>query len=133
MNKLREILQNFMTGRYGLDQLGRFSMYASLAFLLISMITGNNWFYLIALVLLVTSYMRMFSRKHSNRYAENEKYLEWKGKLLGFFKGGARQAKDRDHSYFRCPNCNQKVRVPKGKGTISIRCPKCQHEFIKRT
>ena len=35
--------------------------------------------------------------------------------------------------YFRCPNCKQKVRVPKGKGTIEIRCPKCNTKFIKRT
>lgn len=133
MNKLREKLQDFMIGRYGVDQLGRFSLYAALAFLLIYMVSGNTWFNLIALVLLITSYVRMLSRNHSSRYAENEKYLEWKDKFLGFFRGGRRQAKDKDHCYFRCPSCNQKVRVPKGKGTISIRCPKCRHEFVKRT
>lgn len=133
MNKLRDKLQNFMMGRYGVDQLGRFTMYASLVFLLISMFSGNNWFYLIALVLLITTYVRMFSKNHSGRYAENSKYLEWKDKFFGIFRGGAQRTKDKDHCYFRCPHCNQKVRVPKGKGTISIRCPKCQHEFIKRT
>lgn len=122
-----------MLGRYGVDDLGRFTMYGSLVFLVISLFSGNNWFYLIALVLLVTTYVRMFSRKHSSRRAENDKYLEWKGRLFGLFRGGARQAKDKDHCYFKCPNCKQKVRVPKGKGTISIRCPKCQQEFIKRT
>ncbi|WP_230399005.1 zinc-ribbon domain-containing protein [Novisyntrophococcus fermenticellae] len=133
MDKLRRKLQDFMAGRYGMDQLGRFTMYVSIIALLISLFAGNNWFYLIALVLLITTYARMFSKNHSSRYAENNKYLEWKEKFFSFFRGGARQAKDKDHRYFRCPNCNQKVRVPKGKGTISIRCPKCQHEFIKRT
>ncbi len=133
MNNLRDKLQRFMVGRYGMDQLGRFTMYASLVFLLISAFSRNNWFFLIALVLIITTYVRMLSKNHSSRFAENDKFLEWKSKFFGFFKGGARQAKDRDHCYFRCPNCHQKVRVPKGKGTISIRCPKCQHEFTKRT
>ena len=34
---------------------------------------------------------------------------------------------------YRCPSCGQKVRVPRGKGRISIHCPKCQRDFIKRT
>ena len=36
-------------------------------------------------------------------------------------------------SYFRCPSCHQQVRVPKGKGHIEIRCPKCGTKFIKNT
>ena len=26
---------------------------------------------------------------------------------------------------FSCPDCRQMVRVPRGKGRINIRCPKC--------
>ena len=133
MNKFRDKMQNFMRGRYGVDQLGRFTMYASVAALLISVFSGNQWFYLIALVLLAATYVRMFSRNHGNRYTENQKYLEWKHRFLGFFRIGARRVKDKEQCYFKCPQCKQNVRVPKGKGTISIRCPKCQHEFIKRT
>ena len=61
MNKFRDKMQNFMRGRYGVDQLGRFTMYASVAALLISVFSGNQWFYLIALVLLAATYVRMFS------------------------------------------------------------------------
>ena len=34
---------------------------------------------------------------------------------------------------YKCPTCKQKVRVPKGKGKISIHCPKCDTYFIKRS
>lgn len=41
--------------------------------------------------------------------------------------------KDREHRYFRCPKCGQTVRVPRGRGKINIRCPRCNERFIKNT
>lgn len=40
---------------------------------------------------------------------------------------------DAEHRIFRCPQCDQRVRVPRGRGKIAITCPKCGHEFIKRS
>ena len=37
------------------------------------------------------------------------------------------------YSYFRCPQCGQQLRVPRGRGKISITCPKCGHQFIKKS
>lgn len=42
-------------------------------------------------------------------------------------------AERKTHRRFRCPQCGQEVRVPKGKGKIKIRCPKCGNEFIEKT
>ena len=77
--------------------------------------------------------MRIMSKNHSKRYAENQKFLELKNRVAGFFRGGTRAFKDKEHCYFRCPSCHQQVRVPKGKGHIEIRCPKCGTKFIKNT
>ena len=33
----------------------------------------------------------------------------------------------------KCPNCGQKIRVPRHKGKICIKCPKCRIEFVKKT
>mgnify|MGYP001122250664 CR=1 FL=1 len=33
----------------------------------------------------------------------------------------------------KCPGCGQKIRVPRGRGKIAIRCPKCNREFIRRS
>lgn len=36
------------------------------------------------------------------------------------------------HKYFLCPNCKQTVRVPRGRGQITITCPKCKQKFDKK-
>ena len=128
-----------MQGRYGVDDLSRFTMGVALVLIILAMFanifsrTVGSTLDILGVAAIVYAYIRIFSRNIQQRYAENQKYLEWKHRFLGFFRIGARRVKDKEHCYFKCPQCKQNVRVPKGKGTISIRCPKCQHEFIKRT
>ncbi|HIV24963.1 MAG TPA: hypothetical protein IAB71_04120 [Candidatus Scatomonas pullistercoris] len=128
MNKFRDKLENFMQGRYGIDQLGRFMLYAALALIILSFFFRGMFLNTAALVLLVLCYIRMFSRNHAKRWAENEKFLSIKDRIFG--RGRHRDAA---YCYFKCPACGQKVRVPRGKGRISIRCPRCNNDFIKRT
>ena len=35
--------------------------------------------------------------------------------------------------YFRCPNCKQMVRVPRGRGKITITCPTCKQQFDRKS
>lgn len=133
MNKLRDWLSNFMYGRYGMDPLGNFSLWAAIILMITGLFTGSSLLYTLSILLLVWCYFRMFSRNQAKRLAENDKYMEIKDKFFGLFRGGSRTHRDKNYAYFRCPNCKQKVRVPKGKGTIEIRCPKCNTKFIKRT
>ena len=119
-----------MQGRYGMDQLGRFLLFAALALIILSFFFGGMILDTIALALLVWGYIRMFSRNHAKRWEENEKFLSLKDRILG---RGGRSRKDSTHCYFQCPACGQKVRVPRGKGKISIHCPRCHTEFIRRT
>ena len=133
MNKLRDWLSNFMYGRYGMDPLGNFSLWAAIILMIIGLFTGSSLIYFLSIVLLIWCYFRVFSRNQSKRLAENDKFMEIKDRIVGVFRGGSRTRKDKNSAYFRCPHCRQKVRVPKGKGTIEIRCPKCNTKFIKRT
>ena len=85
-------------------------------------------------VLLIYTYFRMLSRNISRRYNENQIYLKYRYKVIAKFNGFKARMRDRKtHRVFKCPGCSQKIRVPRGKGRISIKCPKCRIEFIKRT
>ncbi len=125
-----------MEGRYGTDDLSRVLIIACLVFLVLNIFIGFTLLYIVALVLLVWCYYRMFSRNIAKRSAENDRYHEIVSSFTGFFRrGGQRQnaSQNRDYHIYRCPSCGQKIRVPRGKGKILITCPKCHNEFQKRS
>lgn len=128
MNKFSQKIMQFMQGRYGLDQLGRYLLYGSMLLLVISMLIRPLWFlYYFALACVIYCYFRILSRNISKRYQENQKFVSFiSGQKLKF-------SQRKTHRIFKCPNCAQKIRVPKGKGKICIKCPKCRIEFIKKT
>lgn len=130
---MRAWFQRFMSGRYGYDQFGRFLSIAALVFLILGLFLWGI-FYFIGLALIIYSYFRMFSRNIQKRYAENQWYLNrtagirsWSGHVR------ARFAQRKNYRYFHCPSCKQAIRVPKGRGRISITCPKCQTQFIRKS
>lgn len=134
MEKLREKLLRFMAGRYGMDPLGQFLLCATAALLLVNAFTHSQALRILALLGLVCLYWRMLSRNISRRSQENQAFLSLSFRLRERFKGLTfRFQEGRRYRIFRCPGCGQKVRIPRGHGRVSIRCPKCGREFIKRS
>ena len=134
MNSFKDKMARFMYGRYGMDQLSRNLSLICLVLLIVTMFVRNNMIYMIALFGIVYTYFRVFSRNISRRSEENEKYLRFHYKVVGKLnKIKFRITDSKTHRIFRCPSCSQKIRVPRGKGKISIKCPKCRIEFIKKT
>ena len=134
MNRFREKIAVFMQGRYGMDQLGKILTYGTVIVLVLSMMLQLNILYIVGIIVLILSYFRIFSRNIGKRYEENQKFLNLRYKLLCKTSKIKSYLKDRkSNCIFNCPNCHQKIRVPKGKGKISIKCPKCRIEFIKKT
>ena len=41
--------------------------------------------------------------------------------------------KDREHRYFKCPSCGQQMRVPRGKGRITVHCRSCGATFEEKS
>ncbi len=131
---MRDKLARFMAGRNGMDGLGRAAMILALIFIVLNMFFPKAPFYLLSLILLVYSYFRMFSRNVTKRYQENQWFVQ---KFSGIARWFSRQRDyagiRKNYRIFVCPSCSQKVKVPKGKGKISIHCPRCGTDFIKKS
>ena len=119
-------LRSFMAGRYGTDKLNMVILCVGLAVSLLSVFFQyaplNLLFFVLSYGLMIWAIFRSLSRNTYKRYQENRKFLQITGRL-----------KDRHNRYFDCPKCRQMVRVPRGKGKISITCPRCHEKFIRKT
>jgi hypothetical protein len=126
-----------MAGRYGADELGRTLSVVACALALIALIGGKTWLrfaWYPALILLIYNYFRMLSRNIYKRQAENQWYLDHTSGLRRKFHLRRDQFRQRrDYKFFSCPNCKTTVRVPKGKGTLTITCPRCREKFTRKS
>lgn len=130
---MREKLYRFMQGRYGADQFNRFLMILAIVCLVFSLF-GFRIFYIFGIALLIYSYFRIFSKNLYKRREENAAFLRMKYRFdqrAASWKRDMQQRKT--HHIYRCPSCKQKIRIPRGKGRIEIRCPKCNQTFIKKS
>ena len=137
---MRDKFNKFMQGRYGVDDLSRFTMGAALVLIILTMFVNivnrsvGSVLDFLGIAAIVYAYFRIFSRDIQKRYEENRKYLEMTAKLRNRFnkeKNLMRQRKT--HHIYSCPGCGQKIRIPRGKGRIEIECPKCHTRFVKRS
>ena len=115
-------LQRVFGGRYGVDQLNLAILGLDLILCLVGVITRNGWLNLLAYIPMILVLYRMLSKNTYRRYQENRRFLQLLDRI-----------KDRKNRYFHCPKCKQMVRVPKGKGKISITCPRCKEKFVRKT
>ena len=124
--RLSALLRGFMAGRYGTDKLNMVILSVGLAVSLLSVFVQyapvNLLLVVLSYGLMIWAIFRTLSRNTYKRYQENRKFLQVINRL-----------KDRHNRYFDCPKCRQMVRVPRGKGKISITCPRCHEKFIRKT
>ncbi len=130
---IRSYLSRFMAGRYGNDQLNTTLILLYLALYLISLFTKWTILYWIALVLLFVTLFRCLSRQVDRRRAENARYLQWVRPMQRRFKNFKARTQDKEHRYFKCPNCKQQMRVPRGKGRITVHCRSCGATFEEKS
>ena len=125
-------LKKFMYGRYGADQLSRALIILSFILIIILGFLPSNLSSLVVIgyIPTVICIFRIFSKNIFKRKQENYKYLKWESSVTKWSKQKLNRAKDsKTHKYFTCPDCKQKLRVPRGQGKISVTCPKCKKSF----
>lgn len=125
--------RRMMAGRYGSDQLGLALLGLYLVLALLSRLFRSNLLSLLATAVILWGFYRMLSRQIDRRRAENDKFLELARPIVHWYNVNKCRRNDKEHCYFKCPNCGQPLRVPKGKGKISVTCRSCGASFEEKT
>ena len=96
-------------------------------------LTGFDLLYWVSFVSIAIALFRTFSRNPVRRRAENAKFLKIAGPALQWFRLRRTIHRDKEHCYFKCPNCGQQLRVPRGKGKITVTCRSCGAVFEEKS
>ncbi len=134
-NNLKAAFIRFMQGRYGNDGLNDFLQRGAFILILIQLTCDfflaqifswptllSHFLDLFVVPMLIVWALRFFSKKHDKRRREAQKFYKLMRK---FDKKRKRLEASKDFKYLKCQACGQDLRVPRGKGNIAVRCPKC--------
>ena len=132
-DKIRANLSRFMSGRYGVDQLGHEMVICALVMTVIGALTRFGLLSLMADALLLLALFRIFSKNRYKRAAENQDYLARTLKMrTGMTEWMNRMKNRKKFRYFSCPKCKMRLRVPRGVGNVTITCKGCGEKFDKK-
>ncbi len=127
-------IHGFMGGRNGFDNLSRVLLFTALGVFILTALFRIWALAALGGILVCIALYRIFSKKLSRRYAENQTYMQLTENVRSsVYRFYLRRKDKKTHKIFKCPNCSQKIRVPKGKGEIKIKCPSCRIEFVQST
>ena len=128
------LIQRFFYGRYGCwDALNLFLAGLSLVLYVADLFARTRVLYVLYTLLLLAILFRLLSRNSARRRAENARFMVVAGPVVRWVKLRRTIHRDKEHRYFKCPNCGQQLRVPRGKGKITITCRNCGVSFEEKT
>lgn len=129
-----EWLRKFMVGRYGSDQLSTGLLILWIIISILSRFINSRIIEILNIIIPMITLYRMFSKNISKRYEENMRFLKLWNPIKSKANSITRKVKGLKHyRYYKCISCKQTLRVPKGKGRISVTCPKCKTIMIKKS
>ena len=136
-------MNRWLQGRYGVDQFSRTLIIGGLILSVISWFFGRasaGVYYAfrgLTLALYGFGLFRALSRNFAARQQELGRYLVLERKVRNWWQNLSLRRKNfvnvrqdkKMYKYLACPQCMQKLRVPKGKGHIRVTCSKCGNRF----
>lgn len=139
--RIGNALARFMYGRNGMDQLNRTLFWLYLGLWAAKIICGlllrsallTRIFEALLFALMLFIFFRMFSKNLPKRQAENQRWLNWVWRRKSRSAGAKARHADKEHKYFTCKACKTICRVPAGKGSVIITCPKCGAQIKAKT
>lgn len=126
-------MQEFMYGRYGTDKLNLVLIGIGFIISIFGQLFSFYPLVIISYIFYGYSIYRMFSKNISARQKELYSFLKVWNPIVKWFKMRKTIFQNRKtYKYFKCPNCKQWLRAPRGRGKIQIDCQKCKKQFIKK-
>ncbi|MCH3965912.1 MAG: hypothetical protein LKE46_16985 [Clostridium sp.] len=126
MNNFLNKLSYYFRDCYGVDKLSK-HLYIIGFILSIFRSRGSSTF---GFVCIVYSTWRCLSKNKYKRHHELQSYENFIAPLERMFSGFKTSSNQRRYyKIFKCPNCSQKMRVPRHKGKITITCRNCGTSF----
>lgn len=124
-----------MDKKFNIDELGIFLVWMGIILTIISYFTKSGFLNYFAGAFFIYALFRFFSQNKGRRAIENNQFVNGflnpvKKSLTSFKKD---TVGDKNYKYVSCPSCGQKLRIPKKKGKVKVRCPKCQNKFEARS
>ena len=142
--KIKQSLRSFMNGRNGADHYSMALLWTGMALYLIGAIVGSIQaspifpllgllFHTLGFAAYVSCIFRMFSRNVDKRRAENRRYVTYTEKKRTEMRQAQVRFKNRkQYKYFKCPGCKAWLRLPRGKGVVTITCSRCHTSFTQK-
>ncbi len=129
-------LMQFMSGRYGTDELsfGLLALAVVLSVINIFLRVFRvyyiwNIFQILVYALIFYAFFRMLSRNIEARRRENRYFKQKTDKIKSRIETYNQRKADRFHIYRKCPACKAVLRLPHRIGTHKTVCPRCSKEF----
>ena len=129
---MRAWLDRFMSGRNGVDFLNKRLIFLAVLLWGIGLLLGRIG--LLPVLLAGYALFRALSRNTAARQREDLAARAFSDALSAKLSGAwTRLCQSRDYRFYTCPGCGSRLRVPRGKGSIQITCPRCGHRFGGRS
>lgn len=124
INNFKSKINNMLKDSYGVDKLTIIQCLFGLLF------SFSKYTLPLGLVFVVFGILRIFSKNKYKRYQELAVFENFILKLKQrFYSNKASVEQRKNYKIFKCPNCSQKLRVPRKQGKVTITCKKCGNEF----
>jgi hypothetical protein len=109
---------------YGMD---KFSKYLLIAGLILYFI---DYTAIIGFAIMGYAVWRSLSKNKTKRYQELAAFEKHLSKVIQmFYKQKSSINQFKEYKVFTCPNCSQKLRIPRNRGKVTITCKKCSTSF----
>lgn len=122
-------LMQFMSGRYGVDNLFYVIFGIAAVVSIANCFIRSLILQIIVYALVIYAFFRIMSRNIEARRRENMRFKDLKTWYISKRDIRRQRRADYSHVYKKCPRCHAVLRLPRRKGKHTTICPKCSKEF----